>query len=72
MVMPTKADLARLEDLSDLDREVLAEAYLDLFGMLLDALNEHGFAVVEWLDGRVKVSGHLPREVFDKIKEHGD
>lgn len=72
-MMPTKADLARLEDLSPEQKHELAEGYIDLFGKLLDAMHDggHGFAVVEWAGDRFKVSGHLPREVFEKIKEQG-
>lgn len=68
-MMPTKADLATLEGLSEHQIHEVAEAYLDLFGLLLDALNEcdhnPGVLCQHFIDNE---NGHCCREYSGEHK----
>lgn len=70
MSIPTRADLpASTSAMTREERDELAEAYLHLFGNLLDALNEcdHGYGFVWWTGYSIKSTGHLPPELSERL-----
>ena len=73
--IPRRGDLPlTTEGMSRKQRDELAEAYLDLFGNILDALHEcdHGYAFVRFSDrGSIISTGHLPHDLYEHIKAVG-